>query len=106
MNITQVHVFPKEDQKVKGYASIVLDECFMINDIKIIVGAHGCFVSMPSRKRKDGKFRDIAHPVTQEMRERIEKSIFDEYEKVSGNKIEARTMVLEGGTAPADPSEP
>ena len=71
MNITQVHVVPKEDERVKGYASIVLEECFLVNDIKIISGTHGCFISMPSRKRKNGKFRDIAHPITKEMREKI-----------------------------------
>jgi len=105
MNITQVHVYPKEDQKVKGYASIVFEECFLINDIKIISGTHGCFISMPSRKRKNGKFRDIAHPITKEMRERIENSIFDEYEKVTGQKIPARAMAPQGESEPADPSE-
>jgi stage V sporulation protein G len=105
MNITQVHVYPTEDQKVKGYASIVLEECLLINDIKIISGTLGCFVSMPSRKRKNGKFRDIAHPITQEMREKIESSIFDEFEKVTGQKIPARAMAPQGETGPADPSE-
>jgi len=106
MEITQVHVYPKEDQKVKGYASIVLDECFLVNDIKVIAGPHGCFISMPSRKRKNGKFRDIAHPLTTEMRERIENRVFDEFEKVTGQKIEARPIPdgpLE--TQPADPTE-
>jgi len=102
MNITQVHVYPKEDQKVKGYASIVLDECFLVNDIKIITGANGCFVSMPSRKRKNGKFRDIAHPITKEMREMIETMIFDEYEKATGQKIPVRAMAPESEHAPED----
>ena len=92
MEITQVHVYPKEDPKVKGYASIVLDECFLVNDIKVIAGPNGCFISMPSRKRKNGKFRDIAHPLTKAMRERIENRVFDEFEKVSGRKIEARAI--------------
>ena len=106
MEITQVHVYPKEDLKVKGYASIVLDECFLVNDIKVIAGPNGCFISMPSRKRKNGKFRDIAHPLTKDMRERIENRIFDEFEKVTGLKIEARAIPekpLE--TQPADPTE-
>jgi len=105
MNITQVHVYPKEDLKVKGYASIVLDECFLINDIKIIAGTHGCFVSMPSRKQKNGKFRDIAHPITKEMRESIENRIVDEYEKVTGQPIAIRAIAPEGETGPADSSE-
>lgn len=106
MEITQVHVQPSEDQRVRGYASIVLDDCFLVNDIKIIAGPQGCFISMPSRKRKDGKFRDIAHPITKAMRERIENRVFDEFEKVSGQKIEARAIPekpLE--TRSADPTE-
>jgi stage V sporulation protein G len=105
MNITQVHVVPKEDERVKGYASIVLEECFLVNDIKIISGTHGCFISMPSRKRKNGKFRDIAHPITKEMREKIESSIFDAYEKTTGQKIPVRAMAPPGEPGPADPSE-
>ncbi len=106
MEITQVHVYPKEDPRVKGYASIVLDECFLVNDIKIITGPSGCFISMPSRKRKNGKFRDIAHPITTEMRERIEHRVFDEFEKVTGRKIEARAIAEKPpDPGPAGPDE-
>lgn len=106
MEITQVHVYPQEDERVRGYASIVLDECFLVNDIKIILGPHGCFISMPSRKRKNGKFRDIAHPITKEMRERIENRVFEEFEKVTGRKIEARAIPEKPiETGPADPTE-
>jgi stage V sporulation protein G len=91
---------------VKGYASIILDECFLVNDVKSIHGPHGCFLSMPSRKRKNGKFRDFAHPITKGMRERIEDRIFDEFEKVTGRRIEARAIPEnELETRPADPTE-
>lgn len=90
MHITQVQVYPREGDKVKGYATIVLDECFMVNNLKIISGKNGCFISMPAKKKKDGKFKDIAHPITKEFREQIENAIFAEYEKQTGNKLSPR----------------
>lgn len=90
MDITQVQVYPREGEKVKGYATIVLDDCFLVNDIKIISGKNGCFISMPAKKKKDGKFKDIAHPITKDLREQIEKAIFSEYEKMTGNKLNPR----------------
>lgn len=90
MDITQVQVYPRESDKVKGYATIVLDNCFLVNDIKIISGKNGCFISMPAKKRKNGKFKDIAHPITKELRQRIEDAIFSEYEKMTGSKLNPR----------------
>jgi stage V sporulation protein G len=82
MDITQVKVFPVDQEKLKAYVSIVLDECFLISDLKIIQGPSGLFVSMPSKRRKTGEFKDIAHPLNRETRERMEKRILAEYEKV------------------------
>lgn len=85
MEITDVKVHPVNEDKLKAYVTIVLDNCFVVRDIKIIDGNAGLFVAMPSKKRKDGQFRDIAHPLNQETRELIENRIFDEYEReVSG----------------------
>lgn len=86
----KVQVYPKESEKVKGYAKIVLDDCFLVNDIKIISGRNGCFVSMPAKRKRDGKFKDIAHPITKELRQKIEEAIFSEYEKITGNKLQIR----------------
>lgn len=90
MDITQVQVYPKEGEKVKGYVTIVLDESFLVNDIKIIYGKNGYFISMPAKKKKNGKFKDIAHPITKEFREQIENAIFAEYEKQTGKKLNQR----------------
>lgn len=90
MDITQVQVYPRENDKVKGYVTIVLDNCFLVNDIKIICGKNGCFISMPAKKRKNGKFKDIAHPITKELRQKIEDAIFNEYERMTGNKLNPR----------------
>lgn len=75
MEITDVRVYPVQDEKVQAFVSIVFDRCFMVNDIKIIRGKDGLFVSMPSRKRKNGDFKDVAHPLNSETRRWVEERI-------------------------------
>jgi stage V sporulation protein G len=82
MEITQVRIFPVSDDKLKAFVSVVFDDCFVVSDIKIIEGASGLFVSMPSKRRKNGTFRDIAHPVNSETRRRIEEAIITRYRQV------------------------
>ena len=84
MEITEIKVFPTKDGgRLKAYATVVFDNCFIIRDLKIIEGHKGLFVSMPSRKRKDGTFRDIVHPLNSETRSKIETSIIEEYNRVA-----------------------
>lgn len=80
MRITEIKVHPVNEEKLKAYVTLVLDDCFVIRDIKVIDGNNGLFVAMPSKKRKDGQFKDIAHPLNKETREDIERQIFAEYE--------------------------
>jgi stage V sporulation protein G len=80
MQITEVRLFPVEDAKLKAFASIVIDGAFLVSDIKIIDGRNGRFLSMPSARRKDGTFRDIAHPLNAETRRMIEERVLGEYE--------------------------
>ncbi len=82
MEITEVRVFPVNEEKLRAYVTITFDQCFVIRDLKIIQGATGLFVSMPSKKRKDGTYRDIAHPINNETRRMIEEKIIAEYNKV------------------------
>lgn len=82
MNITQVKVFPVSEEKLKAYVSIVLDECFLVSDLKVIQGPNGLFISMPSKRKKNGEFKDVAHPLNRETRERMERRILEEYERV------------------------
>lgn len=89
MEITEVKVFPIQEEKLKAFVSIVFDHCFMINDIKIIQGRDGLFISMPSRKKKNGEFKDVAHPLNNETRRMIEESILAEYDRVLGDRGEA-----------------
>lgn len=81
MEITEVKVYPVNEDRLKAYVTITIDNCFVIRDLKIIQGHDGLFVAMPSKKRKDGQFRDIAHPLNQETREMIENSIFKAYKE-------------------------
>lgn len=82
MNITQVKVFPVNEEKLKAYVSIVFDGCFLVSDLKVIQGPNGLFISMPSKRKKNGEFKDVAHPLNRETREMIEKHILAEYERV------------------------
>jgi stage V sporulation protein G len=81
MEITEVKVFPVNEDRLKAYVSITIDNCFVIRDLKIIEGTTGLFVAMPSKKRKDGQFKDIAHPLNQETRDMIERRVFEAYEE-------------------------
>lgn len=84
MEITEVKVFSAKDGgRLKAYATVVFDNCFIIRDLKIIEGNKGLFVSMPSRKRKDGTFRDIVHPLNSETRQMIEQRIIQEFNTVA-----------------------
>lgn len=83
MKITSVNVrkINKESSRMKGIASVLLDNEFVVHDIRIIEGDNGLFIAMPSRPNKTGGYRDVAHPITQEVRENFEKAIFEAYEK-------------------------
>lgn len=80
MKITEVKVFPVNEDRLKAYVSITIDNAFVVRDLKIIQGTSGLFVAMPSKKRKDGQFRDIAHPLNQETRDLIEDVVFEAFE--------------------------
>jgi stage V sporulation protein G len=81
MEITDIKIFPREEDKLKAYVTITFDNCFVVRNLKIIEGTSGLFVAMPSRKRKDGTFMDVAHPLNNEMRKSMEEQILAEYRK-------------------------
>lgn len=83
MKITDVRLRKiTEEGKMKAIVSVTFDDEFVVHDIKIIEGQNGLFVAMPSRKMADGEFRDIAHPITAETRQKVQEAIFQEYERV------------------------
>ena len=83
MEITSVKIrkVEKEGSRMKGFASVVVDNAIAIHDIRIIEGDNGLFIAMPSRKTPVGGFKDTVHPINQEVRTMFEKEIFDAYEK-------------------------
>jgi stage V sporulation protein G len=81
MEITEVRVFPVQEEKLKAYVTITLDGCFVVRDLKVIQGNTGLFVAMPAKRRRDGTFKDIAHPLNQETRDRLERAVLAEYER-------------------------
>ena len=81
MQITDVRVRKvSKDGKMKAVVSITLDNEFVVHDIKVIEGDKGLFIAMPSRKAGDGEYRDIAHPINSDTRDKIQKIILERYE--------------------------
>ena len=83
MTITDVRVRKvTKEGKMKAVVSITLDDEFVVHDIKVIEGEKGMFIAMPSRRASDGEYRDIAHPINSDTRDKIQKLILAEYERV------------------------
>lgn len=83
MNITDVRIRKiNSDGKMKAIVSVTFDEEFVVHDIKVIDGQNGLFIAMPSRKTPDGEFKDIAHPINTETREKIQTAILSKYEDI------------------------
>ena len=83
MKITdiRIRIVKKDDNKLKAVASLTIDDCFAVHDIKVIEGNQGLFIAMPSRKTPEGNFKDIVHPLNTETRDAISNMILAEYEK-------------------------
>jgi stage V sporulation protein G len=92
VKITEVRVTLKNEEKLKAFANVTFDDCFVIRGLKIISGARGFFVSMPSRRRPDGSHQDIAHPINSNMRRTIEQRVLRAYQDEMGNRGAARRL--------------
>ena len=89
MEITEIRITLRSEDKLRGFANVTFDNAFVVRWVKIIAGTTGFFVSMPSRKRPDGTHQDICHPINNETRQMIEDRVLEAYEKErhnSGNK--------------------
>jgi len=80
MEITEVRLTLRHEERLKAFVSITFDNAFVVRGLKVIDGNTGIFVAMPSRRRKDGEFRDIAHPINNATRQMIEDAVLSEYE--------------------------
>lgn len=86
MDITEVRVKLRNEERLKGFVNVTFDGVFVVRGMKVISGNDGYFVAMPSRRRPDGTHQDVAHPVTVEMRRLIEEKVLQAYEEA----LEAR----------------
>ena len=84
MQITDVRVRKvTKEGKMRAVVSITIDDVFVVHDIKVIEGEKGLFIAMPSRKASDGEYRDIAHPINSETRDKIQSIILEKYQEVA-----------------------
>ncbi len=98
LNITDVRITKIEgDEKLRAFAAIVLDECFLVGDLRVVEGEEGYFVAMPSKRKRDGSFKDIAFPLSNDAREYIEQKVLQAFETATGNRAISR---LEAGEVP------
>ena len=82
MHITEVRITLRNDQKLRAFASITLDDCFVARGLKVIEGSdHKMFVAMPSKKKTDGTYQDIAHPINNQCRSILEDAVLTAYRK-------------------------
>lgn len=92
LNITEIKIFLVNEEQLKAYITMVISGSFIIRDIKIINGKEGLFISMPSKKMKNGSFKDIAHPLNKEVRSFVEEAIFKRYkEEVHKHSLSANS---------------
>jgi len=86
MEITDVRIIVKDEPKLKGFANVTFDNAFIVRGMKIISGQTGYFISMPSRRRTDGTYQEIAHPITPEFRKHVEEEILKAYQTALTNQ--------------------
>lgn len=85
MEITEININLRGEDKLKAFVNITFDDVFVVRGLKVIQGTKGLFVCMPSRKLTDGSFKDIAHPIDNAFRQKIEGMILDKYKRVLDN---------------------
>ena len=81
MKITEIRIHLMGEERLKAFASVTFDDCFVVRNMKLVAGAKGVFLCMPSRKMQDGSHKDIVHPITQEFRQHLEEHVLKAYEE-------------------------
>ena len=85
----RVRLIQHEESKLKAVASITIEDCFVVHDIKVLEGNQGYFVRMPNRKTPDGQYKDVAHPINTETREQLSKAVLEAFEAEKANPTTA-----------------
>lgn len=87
MQVTEVRIYPQKEKKIKAYATITLDNVFVVHNLRIVAFEDGIKIFMPSRKTNDGSHKDIAHPITNELRKHIEEKVINAYNEKTGESL-------------------
>ncbi|MBU4486236.1 MAG: SpoVG family protein [Candidatus Delongbacteria bacterium] len=96
MEITEIRVNLRDEEKLKAFVHVTFDNAFIVRGLKIINGKDGLFVCMPSRKLPDGTYKDIAHPIVDDFRIKLEKEILDKYAEELSNQVEGKASSNSG----------
>lgn len=101
ITITDIRInLVKGDDKLKAYATIIINDGFLVSDLRVIESDDGFFVAMPSRRKRDGSFKDIAYPLNNDLRIDIEKQVLVAFEKSSGSRAISNIEHAEGIVRP------
>lgn len=97
MEITEIRIHLRNEDKLKAFATVTFDHCFVVRNMKVIVSEKGLILCMPSRKMPDGTFKDVAHPISAEFRAHLEKKVFECYESerkktAAGTGVDSRVV--------------
>lgn len=88
MNITDIRVRKiSSEGRMKAVVSVTFDDAFVVHDIKVVEGEKGLFVAMPSKRMPDGEYKDIAHPISSEVRQVVQNAVLEAYEKALGSMV-------------------
>ena len=102
LNITDVRITRIDgDEKLRAFAALVIEDSFLVGDLRVVEGEDGYFVAMPSKRKRDGSFKDIAYPLNNEVREAIEERVLLAYEAATGNRAISR--IDKGDIGPVRP---
>jgi stage V sporulation protein G len=88
VEITEIRLTMRNEEKLKAFANVTFDNAFVIRGLKIISGTRGFFISMPSKRRPDGTYQDVAHPINTDMRRHLEGMIIEAYKKEVNSEVE------------------
>ena len=106
MNITEVRISPAKGGKVRAFVGIVIDDCFVVNDLRVMEGREGqLFVTMPARKTRNGQLRDTAHPLNSETRQMLEERVLEEYRQAVENVAVPRRSACPAAASGSGDSE-
>ena len=103
MRITEVKISLRDDEKLKAFATVTFDDCFVIRGMKIIQASRGLFVAMPTRRKPDGSFQDVAHPIHAQARAMLEQAVLGAYEQAL--RAAASGPTAQGGAPEEDDQE-